>query len=504
MLKINNLNIVTNTGRTLVSDFSFVLNEGDKIALIGEEGNGKSTILKIIAGIDVSDYLSYSGNIETDGRIGYMSQSISKEDLSKDVISYIDDEPDYNRIYSLLKRISVNPDLIGERLMSTLSGGEKVKISLLKILYEDPDILLLDEPSNDLDLETLIWLEEFIRNTQLPMIFVSHDETLLENCANGILHLEQLKRKKEAHISFSRTGYREYMESRNAYISRNNMIAAKEKQELHKQMEKWRKIYQKVEHSQNSISRSDPHGGMMLKKKMHAVKSQQKILETRKENLRSTYEPEEAIDIFFNDVEMNPNKVILDLELPTLRNEDKVLAENIHMKILGKDKVCIIGENGAGKTSLMRIIYEQLKDRTDIRVGYMPQNYYEMMDEELTPVGFLWDGNDFQEKSRIQTHLGSLKFTPEEMGHKIKDLSEGQKCKILLLKLILDNNDVLLLDEPTRNLSPLSGPRIREILSDYNGCIIMVSHDRKLIEEVGNRIYTFSDGHLTLLDGRDI
>ncbi|MBQ2582593.1 MAG: ABC-F family ATP-binding cassette domain-containing protein, partial [Erysipelotrichaceae bacterium] len=207
-----------------------------------------------------------------------------------------------------------------------------------------------------------------------------------------------------------------------------------------------------------------------------------------------------AIDVFFEDVKINPNKVILDLYLPELKAGDRIVAKEISLKVLGKDKICIIGENGTGKTTLMRRIHEALQEREDLKVGYMPQNYDEMMDMSQTPLSFLWDGKIAEERSRVQSCLGALKFTTEEMEHRIGDLSEGQKCKILLLKLILDRCDVLLLDEPTRNLSPLSNPRIRSILKEYKGTIIAVSHDRKFIEEVADRICLLKDGQLTVLD----
>lgn len=500
MLKINDLKIITHKGRILVDGFSFVLQQGDKIALIGEEGNGKSTILKILAGRDVSDYVTVSGTILADGRIGYLPQKVSEEDLDKDVISYIDEQIDYNHLYSLLSKIDVSADLLNERIMRTLSGGEKVKIAILKILYEDPDILLLDEPSNDLDLSTLLWLEDLIINTRLPLIFVSHDETLLGSCANGILHLEQLKRKSESHLSFAALTYEEYIKDRQAFINRNNKIAVKEKAQLDKQMEKWRKIYQKVEHRQNTVSRADPHGGQLLKKKMHAVKAQGRNLEEKKEKLRKLYEPEEAIDVYFDEVKLNPNKVILDLQLPYLKTGDRILSKDLSLKVFGKDKVCIIGDNGTGKSTLIKEIYEDLSTRKDISLGYMPQNYSEKMDMDASAIAFLWDGNLKEGRSRASTLLGTLKFTAEEMGHAIRELSEGQKCKLYFAKLILDRNDVLLLDEPTRNLSALSGPKIREILSDYKGCIIAVSHDRKFIDEVADHVYELTDRGLRRLD----
>ena len=496
MLKINDLTITTHKGRVLLKDFSFVLNEGDKIALIGEEGNGKSTILKVLAGIDVSDYVSYTGEITCDGRIGYLPQTIPMEDLQRDTLSYISPEIDYNRLYGLLNRFRIDRSLLEDRIIGSLSGGEKVRISLLKLLYEDPDIILMDEPTNDLDLLTLIWLEHFINELKVPMIFVSHDEVLLEACANGILHLEQLKKKTESVITYAGNSYEEYAKRRQANIERVNMIARKEKSQYEKQLAKWRKIYQKVDYQQKTVSRQDPHKGMMLKRKMHAVISQGKQLDSKKENLTKKYEPEEAIDIFYENVDINPNKVILDLHLDELKIDNRLLSQNINLKVFGSDKICIIGENGCGKSTLIKRIHGILRERNDITLGYIPQDYQDVMEMELTPVEYLWDGYDHELRSRIQSCLGALKFTPEEMTHKMTDLSEGQKCKILIIKTILEKVDVLLLDEPTRNLSALSNPVFRSILDHFEGCIIAVSHDRRFISEVADKVYEMNGNGL--------
>ena len=499
-LKINNLSIETLKGRKLLEDFSFTLNSKDKIALIGEEGNGKSTILKIIAGVDVSDYVSYSGSIVSNGKIGFLSQKIQDEYLKYKTIDYIGEDIDYNRLYSLLIKLDVADELIEDRMVDTLSGGEKVKLSLLKVLYHEPDILLLDEPTNDLDLKTLIWLEEFIKDSKLPILFVSHDEKLLENCSTGILHLEQFKHKSESKIIFSGTNYSEYFKYRQDFIAKNNMVAKKEKQELNKQLERYRQIYQKVDHEQRTISRGDPHGGQLLKKKMHALKSQEDKLEIRKENVTQKYEPEEAIDIFFENIEINSNKVIIDTKINLLSINNKVLSNNIELFVRAKEKVCIIGDNGTGKSTLLKTIHKTLINRNDIKLGYMPQNYYEVMDYNLTPVEYLMIDREYSQRSKVQSYLGSLRFTTEEMEHKILELSEGQKCKILLVKMILDEDNVLLLDEPSRNLSPLSNPVLRNILNNYNGCIISVSHDRKFIEEVIDTVYELSCDGLRKID----
>lgn len=499
-LNINDLNITTLKGRKLLDSFSFSLNEGDKVALIGEEGNGKSTILKIMAGIDVSDYVNYTGEITSNGKIGYLSQKIEDEYLDLTTIEYLGEEIDYNYLYSLIVDINIDDSLLEDRIIRSLSGGEKVKIALLKILYEQANILLLDEPTNDLDLQTLIWLEEFIKSSKMPIIFVSHDETLLENCSNGILHLEQFKRKSESKITYSGCGYREYLERRNLFIEHNNMIARKEKAELNKQLERFRQIYQKVEHRQNTITRQDPHSGQLLKKKMKSLKAQEDKLNKKNENLTKIYEPEEAISIFFEVVSLNPNKVILDLHLNELKLENKLLASNVDLHVLGKDKVCIIGNNGVGKSTLIKIIYDELNKRDDIKLGYMPQNYYELMNYSLSPVEYLMIDREYKERSKVQSYLGALRFTTEEMSHKISKLSEGQKCKILLIKMILDGCDVLLLDEPSRNLSPLSNPIVRNILNEFKGSIISVSHDRKFIEEVIDKVYELNVDGLKFID----
>ena len=328
------------------------------------------------------------------------------------------------------------------------------------------------------------------------MIFISHDESLLENCSNGILHLEQLKRKQEARMTFARLNYSDYVRDRLHFIERNNSIAVKQKAEYFKQIDKYRQIYQKVEHQQATISRQDPHGGQLLKKKMHAVKSLGRKLDEKKENLTERFDPEEAINIFFADVDLNPGKVILDYHLDELTVGERVLARNIELQVRGRDKVCLIGKNGSGKTTLLRMMKDVIMSDDSVIAGYMPQNYDEIMDFDISPVEFLKKEGTREEISRIRTHLGSLKFTAEEMEHDVRELSEGQKCKILLLKLILDGCNVLIMDEPTRNLSPLSNPQVRKMLIEYGGCIIAVSHDRKFIENVCDKVYMLDEDGL--------
>ena len=177
----------------------------------------------------------------------------------------------------------------------------------------------------------------------------------------------------------------------------------------------------------------------------------------------------------------------------------RVLAENIFLRVRGPEKVCIIGANGTGKTTLLRNIKDELLVRKDINAVYMPQNYEELLELEQTPVDYLAEKGDKEELTRIRTFLGALKYTADEMSHPIAELSGGQKAKILLLKMSMSGANVLILDEPTRNFSPLSGPVIRKMLVAFPGTIISISHDRKYIDEVCDCVYRLTEEGLNSL-----
>ena len=166
----------------------------------------------------------------------------------------------------------------------------------------------------------------------------------------------------------------------------------------------------------------------------------------------------------------------------------------------GGEKVCIIGDNGAGKSTLLRLIRQELEKRTDLKVGYMPQNYEDELDMDVSPVEFLAPGGDKESVTRVRTYLGSMKYTHDEMLHPIRGLSGGQKAKLFLLKLKLDRADVLLLDEPTRNFSPLSAPVVRELIARFNGTVISVSHDRRFMQEVCTRVLKLTPHGLEMVE----
>lgn len=503
MLEVRDLEITINEN-IIIKDLNFILNKSDKMAIIGEEGNGKTTLIKAIYNKSIIPYAKVSGTINHKGySIGYLEQSINDDYLVLSAMEYLfKDDDDYyskiNNLYKMLNELNLKDDILEIDQVKKLSGGERVKLQLLKILLEEPDILLLDEPTNDLDIKTLEWLENFIINSQKPIIYVSHDETLLSKTANVILHLELIDKKRIPRNTVSKISYDEYVEKRINAITKQTQIARKEKQNYKKQQEKLNQIRNKVEHQLRTISPSDPHGGQLLKKKMKTIKAQ----ERRFENQELTEMPdfEESINFFFEELKVPSKKEILKLDLSELTTDDKILSKNIILNVTGSEHVVIIGNNGVGKTTLMKKIKDMMINRDDIKVGYMPQDYNDILRNFKTPLDYLITSGDKDEISMIRSFMGNMKFTRDEMTGDINNLSGGSKAKLILLKLILNKYDVLLLDEPTRNVSPLSNPVIRESLSNYGGTIISISHDRKYINEVCDKTYELTSSGLKEVD----
>ena len=507
MLQVRKLHIAMKKDlRELVRDFTFALNPGDKAAIIGEEGNGKSTLLKLIYDENlVEGYAEWSGTIQKDGMIlGYLSQELPAEDRDKTAYefccgeeAFLDSSP--KEVADAAAKLRFPADLFySDRKMGTFSGGEKVKLRMALLTLRRPDCYLLDEPSNDLDIETLEWLESFIRECPQPVLYISHDEMLLENTANVIIHLEQLRRKTLPRYTVARMGYRRYVEERLSKFAHQEQVAKKEREEERKRQEKLRKIEQKVQHQLDNIAYSDrDHVGKMLKKKMKSVKSMEHRFDREREDMTEFPDSEEAILVGFGpDTAVPGGKTVVDFTLPRLEAGGELLAQNIRLYVRGAEHVCIIGNNGAGKTTLLRQIANELLSRRDLKAAYMPQDYGETVDQGQTPVEFLAKSGEKEELTKVKTYLGSMKYTPEEQGHSIAELSGGQKAKLFFLKMILDGANVLVLDEPTRNFSPLSGPVIRGILRDFPGCIISVSHDRRYIGEACGTLYRMTPGGL--------
>lgn len=494
MFMIQHVTITKSDGKYLIKDLNLQIKENEKLAIIGEEGTGKSTLLKAICGFD-TDYVDVKGSVACDGKIGYLPQSFPIEWMDATILEYLLKEDQNQEIepekYNQLKIIEqcwiqMNGKisfLYGNQIIKQLSGGEKVKLQLLKMMLQPHDYVILDEPSNDLDIETLEWLEKWIKELNCPCIFISHDQKLLKICATHILHMEQVNRKSKAKHTLFSGNYGEYVKQRNDKYEKDLQIANSEKREYQKQMQRMNDIANAVTYAHNTVSRKQPHAAANLKAKLHTVNAQVKRIKEKGYSKVDT--PQDAIALYFeDDVKLHGNKVILNYILHELKVKDRILCKDIKLQILGNDKIAIVGNNGCGKTTLLKKIYEQLKDREDIKVGYMPQNYMEGIDENKKIMDLLCTNYDKEEIIRAGNLLGSLNFTGEEMEHYLKDVSDGQKAKAYLASFVMRGCNVLLLDEPTRNLSPLSQPVVYKLLKDFKGCIICVSHDRSLLEEV--------------------
>ena len=509
MLQVNHLTLVHRRDlRTLVEDFSFVLHEGDKAAVIGEEGNGKSTLIQWIYDPHrIEAYCQYSGNVRKEGSIGYLAQELGEEERRMSVYEYCCLSDNFSSLTpselgEISRQLCFNMEkYFSEQSVGTLSGGERLKLQLSRLLFDRPTILLLDEPSSDLDISTLQWLEAFLSSYKGIVLYISHDEMLLENTANVILHLEHPREGKPPRCTVIRSGYREYALRRESAIQNQTRQARKEREEYDKKMDRFRRIQQSVEHAQNAVSRQDPSTGRLLKKKMHSVQSMGRRFQREAQQLTALPEVEEEVFLRFAPEDTPPaGKIILDLNLPELRTEDHILARNIRLFIRGGEKIGIIGRNGAGKTTLIRHVAELLLSRRDLKVGYMPQDYEEGLPGNCTPVEYLAPSGISEDITRARTFLDSIRFAKEEMFHAISQLSGGQKAKLLLTKLMLDGSNVLILDEPTRNFSPLSGPQVRRVLSGFPGVIISISHDRKFLLEVCDKLYSLTDNGLISTD----
>ena len=500
MLQIRHLTIThLKDLKDLVNDLSLTVNAGDKVGIIGEEGNGKSTLLKLLMNDAlVSDYVSYSGGIQKSySHYAYLPQTLPENERKLSLNDYffgdLDIDLDYSKLYRFAQELHFDSErFTSQQTIATLSGGETLKVQLLKILSTNWDILFLDEPSNDLDTDTLIWLENFLQNTPQTVMFVSHDESLLGHTATKIVHLELVKKKQEARTTVRNLDYENYSQQRQTAFEKQAKDAKKEREEYQKTMEKHRRVKQSVEHVLRNTH--DSTAGRLVAKKMKNVLSQGKRFEREAAEMTELPTQADALNLQFSTITPLPStKRVVTFKQMYLKVGERTLAKNINFELLGQEKIGIIGENGAGKSTFIKELRNLLQKKKGITLGYMPQIYPDSLNEVDSPIDFLTSTGEAIEREKILTHLASLQFTRNEVQHSISQLSGGQKAKLLLLKMVLDQANVLLLDEPTRNFSPTSQPQVRKLFTDYNGAIITVSHDRTFLKEVCQKIYRLTE-----------
>ena len=508
MIKINHLTITQNKDlRDLVSDLNITIQDGEKVAIIGEEGNGKSTLLKTLMGEKLADF-SIRGEIQSDLQsLAYIPQHLPEILKNKTLHDYFfldSTELDYSILYRLAEELHFDSDrFASDQEIGSLSGGEALKIQLIHELAKPFEILFLDEPSNDLDIEMVDWLKNQIQKMRQTVIFISHDEDFLSQTADTIIHLRLVKHRKEAETLVEHLDYDRYSAQRKSNFARQSQQAANDQRAYDKTMEKHRRVKQNVETALRATK--DSTAGRLLAKKMKTILSQEKRFEKEAQSMTQKPLEEEQIQLFFSDIEpLAASKILVRLENETLSIGQRILSQGLQLTVRGQDKIGIIGPNGVGKSTLLAKLQQLLSDKREISLGFMPQDYQETLNLDLSPVEFLSQTGHKEEIQKIQSHLASLNFSYPEMHHQIHYLSGGQQGKLLLLNLVLRKPNFLLLDEPTRNFSPTSQPEIRKLFANFPGGLVTVSHDRRFLKEVCTSIYRLTEHGLEVVDLQDL
>ena len=496
MLEINQLSIHhLKDSKPIITDLHLIVNPGEKLAIIGEEGTGKSSLLKTIVSPKlIASYADYTGQIHNQfKKIGYLPQSLSRKESDQTVSDFLYKNMDYlfnyTAFYQMAAQLGLNLTILEEKNqpLSCLSGGEKLKLQLSKLTGQEADLLLLDEPTSDLDIDSQAVLKKFIQESNKTIIFISHDEAILEDTATAILHLELLKHRQLPRASYFQGKYQDYLKQRQSAYTKQLQEAKNDCRLKEKRDAKIQRLHQAAQY--NVRHTHDSTLGRLAAKKMKNVLSLEKRYQKEDSNRTEFPENMDSIALFFNDIStLDKNKRIL-----SWKNHQLPSGQIINLDIFGQDKLVITGKNGIGKTRLIKQIYHDLNQNQQLSIGYMPQDYDSFFSKEISALNFL---DDVANENTARTILACLQFTREEMEHSALNLSGGQKAKLFLAHMVLSKNQVILLDEPTRHFSPTSQPLIRELFLNYPGCIISVSHDEHFIQTVARKHYRLTENSL--------
>lgn len=509
---------------SILENISFTVNEGDKIGVIGVNGTGKTTLFKIISGIYGYD----SGEIYTskDCEIGYLEQNTNfysdntiftevlevfsdlikmEEDLRKMECEISDkssetNSPDLQKLmdnYShklelfqnsngygykseakgVLKGLGFNDEEL-EKPIKILSGGEKTRVLLAKLLLKKPTLLLLDEPTNHLDSDALEWLELFLKQYKGTVILISHDRYFLDQSVNRIFEIHNKKLKA-------------YNGNYSYYV---------EKSAIDKEIE--RKTYEdqqkEIKKQEESIERLKAYG---REKHLKRARSKEKALSKIEVLDRPDGERKRAKIKFIPAVESgNDVLAVRDVEMSF---PDKVLFKDLNLDIYRGEKVALIGPNGAGKSTLFKIIMNEIqpmegdvKFGTNVNTAYFHQEQ-KTLNLENSVIDEIWDANPHLTQTEVRNMLGAFLFENEDVFKKISSLSGGERARVAILKLILSQSNFLLLDEPTNHLDIDSKEVLEEALVNYTGTIFTISHDRYFLNKVVDKILVLGENGVT-------
>ncbi|HIY75249.1 MAG TPA: ATP-binding cassette domain-containing protein [Candidatus Sphingobacterium stercorigallinarum] len=516
MIDVNNIS-VSFGGTTLFSDVSFSINENDKIALMGKNGAGKSTLLKIIAGVGKPTTGHVSG--PKDAVIAYLPQHLLTadnmtvfEETSKafDEVYRMRDElealneqlnirTDYesDEYMKLIEQVSelsekfysieeINYDAEVEKVLKGLgferqdfsrqtaefSGGWRMRIELAKILLKKPDLILLDEPTNHMDIESIEWLEDFLVHSAKAVIVISHDRAFVDNITNRTIEVTM------GRIYDYKATYSHYLQLRQE--RRQHQLKAYEEQQRF------------IADTQEFIDRFKGTYSKTLQ-----VQSRVKMLE-KLDIIEVDEVDTSALRLKFPPSPRSGQYPVLVEEL-TKAYGDHVVFEKASMVIERGEKVAFVGKNGEGKSTMIKAIMGELDYQGTLKVGhnaqigYFAQNQASLLDEELTVFETIDQIAVGDVRVKIKDLLGAFMFSGDDTTKKVKVLSGGEKTRLAMIKLLLEPVNVLILDEPTNHLDMKTKDIIKEALQDFDGTLILVSHDRDFLDGLATKVFEFGN-----------
>jgi len=472
--------------RSLFDNISFAIESNERIGLIGPNGAGKSTLLKIIAGIETPDKGEIS--LQRGLKVGMLEQIPKFEPdatVESAITSGISDAHDWaniSRVQEYMSRLSLNKrNGISENTpVAQLSGGWQKRVALARLLVGDHDLLLLDEPTNHLDVESILWLEEFLANKALATVVVTHDRLFLQRVSNRIMELD---RRNPDGILSVQGSYADYLENK------EQLMAVQENREIT---------------LKNTLRRETEwlrRGVMARGTKQYARIKQAKELKQEVEELKDRNTVWTA-SIDFQSSERNPKKLIQAKGIAKSYG-DQVLFKDFDLLITPGSRLGLLGANGCGKTTLIRVLVGQEKsdagiiDRSDqLQIVYFEQNR-ETLDPNTTVAQTIAPSGDHVKYRgnyiHLRGYLDRFNFSQTQMNMKVGKLSGGEQSRLLIAKLMLNEANVLILDEPTNDLDMPTLQVLEQCLLEFNGAVILVTHDRYFLDQVANKLFAFEE-----------
>lgn len=482
MLKLSNISKSFN-GKTVFDSIDFILNDNEKLGLIGRNGSGKSTILKIIAGKLQQD----SGTIVTSKnyRIGYLEQHlIFKEKTILDEVCMA--LPDYKKDNfwegeKLLQDIGFSPENLQKSPME-FSGGWQIRLNLAKLLISELDLLLLDEPTNYLDIVSIRWLKRFLRDWKKSFILITHDRFFMNDVITHTLIIHRNVSKKI--IGNVDDMYEQISEEEETY----------EKTRVNEN--------KKCEQIQDFIDR-------FRFKATKAKQVQSKIKMLNKQEEKEKLQAIQNLDFDFSYKDIITNRPFIEVkDLNFGYVLDKILIKNFNFKVEKYDRICVIGKNGKGKSTLLKLLIGEIQSNSGIininpkvEIGYFGQMNINRLNPNSSVEEELWNTDRTIPRSKILSTAGIMMFSGDDHRKKINVLSGGEKSRVLLAKIILKQCNLLLLDEPTNHLDMESCISLMEAISNFQGASITITHNEDYLSNVANKLIVFDDDKVFLFEG---